>query len=84
MPKESVFADYQQWARAAADRHPVGRDQFYKSVRALLGGAMTDLRPAAAAGQARARKLVFTSIGACRSEFERATRTQGTLPWEAV
>ena len=31
-----------------------------------------------------ARKLVFTSIGACRSEFERATRTQGTLPWEAV
>ncbi len=84
VPKESVFADYQQWARVAADRHPVGRDQFYKVLRALLGGAMTEVRPAAALGQARGRKLVFTSIVACRSEFERATRTQGTLPWEAV
>lgn len=84
VPKESVFADYQQWARVAADRHPVGRDQFYKVLRALLGGAMTEVRPAAAPGQARGRKLVFTSIVACRSEFERATRTQGTLPWEAV
>lgn len=84
VPKETVFADYQQWARAAADRHPVGRDQFYKVVRGLLGGAMTDLRPAAAPGQARGRKLLFSSIVACRSEFERATRTQGTMPWDAI
>lgn len=84
VPKESVYADYQQWARAAADRHPVGRDQFYKVLRALLGGAMTDVRPAAAPGQARGRKLVFTSIAACRSEFEHATGTRGTLPWDAI
>lgn len=84
MAKESVFADYQAWARAAADRHPVGRDQFYKVLRALLGGAMTDVRPAAAPGQARGRKLVFTSMAACRNAFEHATGTRGTLQWDAI
>ena len=82
-PKESMFADYQQWVRTAADRHPVSRDQFFKVVRSLLGTAMTDARSAAPAGQTRERKLVFSSLAACRSEFERATKTTGTLSWEA-
>lgn len=84
MPKESVFTDYQQWARAAADRHPVGRDQFYKAVRTLLGSTMTEIRPAAAQGQPRPRKLVFSSSAACRSAFEHATGTRRTLQWDAI
>lgn len=84
VPKESVYADYQQWARAAADRHPVGRDQFFKAVRTLLGSTMTEVRPAAAQGQSRPRKLVFSSSAACRNAFEHATGTLGTLPWDAI
>lgn len=84
MAKESVFADYQQWARAAADRHPVGRDPFYKAVRTLLGASMTEVRPAATPGQPRPRKLVFSSSAACRNAFEHATGTRGTLQWDAI
>ena len=79
-----MFADYQQWARAAADRHPVGRDPFYKAVRTLLGASMTEVRPAATPGQPRPRKLVFSSSAACRNAFEHATGTRGTLQWDAI
>lgn len=83
--KEALFADYQDWARAAADRHPIGRDQFHKTVHKLLGGTMTEVRPAAVApGQSRARKLVFSDIAACRQAFEQATKTVGTLSWDAI
>lgn len=85
VPKESVFADYQDWARAAADRHPIARDQFHKSVKKLLAGTMTEVRPAAVTqGQPRARKLVFSDIAACRQAFEQATGTAGTLSWDAI
>ena len=83
--KEALFADYQDWARAAADRHPIGRDQFHKTVKKLLGGSMTEVRPAAVTqGQSRARKLVFSDIAPCRQAFEQATKTVGTLSWDAI
>jgi hypothetical protein len=82
--KESLFADYQMWARNAADRHPVARDQFHKTVRRLLADTVTESRPAAGQGQARERKLVFSDVSTCRTAFEQATKTVGTLTWDAV
>jgi hypothetical protein len=82
--KGGLFTDYQQWAHAGADRHPIPRDQFFKTLRGLLGNAMTDMRPAVASGQARERKIVLSSVNACRSEFERATKTVGAITWDAI
>jgi primase-polymerase (primpol)-like protein len=81
--KDEVFKDYLWWAQFAPERHPVDRGQFFKTVLVLLGPAITEVRPAAREGEPRERKLVFSSLAACRSEFERATKTTGTLPWEA-
>lgn len=83
MRKEGLFADYQRWVREANDRHPVARDQFFKVVRSLLGTTMNEARPAAPAGQTRERYAVFSSLIACRSEFESATKMTGILSWEA-
>lgn len=82
--KEHFYADYQQWVRTSGDRYPVPRHQFFKQLRSMLGAAITDMRPAAGPGQARERKLVLANITACRSEFETATGTRGTIAWDAL
>ena len=83
-PKEHFYADYQQWVRTSPDRYPMPRHQFFKKLRSMLAGSLTDIRSAAGPGLVRERKLVLAGIAACRAEFENATGTRAGIPWDAV
>jgi hypothetical protein len=84
LSKGSLFAGYQHWCKTSPERSPIGRDQFFKRLRELLGASMTEIRPASPTGQPRERKVVLSSLGACRCEYEAAAGVTGAVTWDAI
>ncbi len=82
--KDTLHFSYLDWSKSSPDRYPLPRDQFFKTIRKILGTTMTDSRPAATTGHFRGRKVVLFSIVHCRMAFENAIGERGNIKWEPV
>ena len=78
--KNNLYESYRFFCAQQKERHIATKSEFFKFLRRILP-ELTDSRSVTQGS--RIRKIVFPSLGECRSQFENYMNMKGKIKWDA-